>query len=269
MAPLLEAFRDGELSPERVLEVEQHLTECSHCVERVRFSEALRLSVRRQSRASAPVTVAFQSRVAGALEAARQREWEQAELLARSGPRFLDARKLGALAMAATVLIWANREHNEPGKSNYASSNMDSGIDALLEELVDHHVQGRPDFTELAQLPALMPEAEREIGFPFHVPSFKQYGGRWEGASLVPVSNQRAASLRYTVGNHRMTLYVYNSSRFPLQKRLQQRLVGMEPVYVGVRRGYSIGATEHGGIGYALASDLSEPETAELVAGLN
>jgi anti-sigma factor RsiW len=268
IAPLLETFRDGELSPERVLEVEQHLTECSHCVERVRFSEALRLSIRRHSRSSAPVSTAFQSRVAGALEAARQREWEQEELLVRSRPRLLDARKLGALAMAATVLIWANREQDRPGQVQYASS-IDSGVDSLLEELVDHHVQGRADFTELAHLPALLPEAELEIGVPLHVPSFKQYGGRLEGASLVPVSNQRAASLRYSVGNHRMTLYVYNSSRFPLQKHLQQRLVGKEPVYVGVRRGYSIGATEHRGIGYALASDLSEPETAELVAGLN
>ena len=66
-----------------------------------------------------------------------------------------------------------------------------------------------------------------------------------------------------------MTLYVYDSKRFPVVNRLQQRMVGKEPVYVGVRRGYSIGATEHRGVGYALASDLTEPETAELVAGLN
>jgi hypothetical protein len=84
------------------------------------------------------------------------------------------------------------------------------------------------------------------------------------------VRNQRAASFQYRLGGHRMTLYVYDSSRFPMAKRLQQRLVGAEPVYVGVRRGYSIGATtEHRGVGYALASDLSDAETAELVAGLN
>lgn len=270
IAPLLETFRDGELGPERVIEVEQHLTECAHCVERVRFSEALRVSVRRQSRSSAPVTASFQSRVAAALDAAREREFEQQALSTHGRPRFMDARKLGALAMAATVLIWANRNQTDARtQQSSAYASMDSldprGVDDLLEELVDHHVDGRSEFTELA----LLPQAEREVGVPLHVPSFKQYGGRWEGASVVPVSNQRAASLRYTVGDHRMTLYVFDSSRFPLQKRLEQRLVGQEPVYVGVRRGYSIGATEHRGVGYALASDLSEPETAELVAGLN
>jgi anti-sigma factor RsiW len=111
--------------------------------------------------------------------------------------------------------------------------------------------------------------AEREVGVRLHIPSFERYGGRWEGGSVVPVRNQRAASFQYRLGGHRMTLYVYDSSRFPMAKRLQQRLVGAEPVYVGVRRGYSIGATEHRGVGYALASDLSDAETAELVAGLN
>jgi anti-sigma factor RsiW len=267
IAPLLETFRDGELGPERVIEVEQHLTECAHCVERVRFSEAVRVSIRQHSRSSAPVTASFQSRVAAAIDAARHRELEQEELEARGRSRFMDARKVGALAMAATVLIWASRNPEQTNTINgsVSKASFTPNVDQLLEELVDHHVDGRSDFTELSLLPA----AEREVGVPLHVPSFRQYGGRWEGASVVPVSNQRAASLRYTVGGHRMTLYVFDSSRFPIQKQLQQRLVGQERVYIGVRRGYSIGATEHRGVGYALASDLSEPETAELVAGLN
>jgi hypothetical protein len=45
-------------------------------------------------------------------------------------------------------------------------------------------------------------------------------------------------------------------------------LVGDEAVYVGKRRGYSIGATDHRGVGYAVASDLNDAETAEIVAAL-
>jgi anti-sigma factor RsiW len=273
IAPLLETFRDGELGPERVIEVEQHLTECSRCVERVRFSEAIRSSLRHQSRSSAQVSSAFQTRVASALEAARKREWEQAsEASGSNRGRLFGSRNFGTMAVAAAVtLAWvANRTQTETpsaGRNAASYASVDPrGIDSLLEELVEHHVTGRPEFTELA----LLPEAEREVGVPLHIPSFKQYGGRWEGASVVPVNrNQRAASLRYTLGNHRMTLYVYDSSRFPVEKQLEQRQVGAESVYVGVRRGYSIGATEHRGVGYALASDLSDTETAELVAGLN
>ena len=68
------------------------------------------------------------------------------------------------------------------------------------------------------------------------------------------------------LGDHRITIYVYDSSQFPLRARLEPRVVGNVPVYVGTRRGYSIAATEHRGVGYALASDLPDPESAELVA---
>jgi hypothetical protein len=40
-------------------------------------------------------------------------------------------------------------------------------------------------------------------------------------------------------------------------------------VYVGARRGYSNGATDHRVVGYALATDLNDSETAELVAALH
>ena len=40
--PFLEVFGDGELSADKVLEVEQHLAECRLCRERVRLNAALR-----------------------------------------------------------------------------------------------------------------------------------------------------------------------------------------------------------------------------------
>jgi hypothetical protein len=46
---------------------------------------------------------------------------------------------------------------------------------------------------------------------------------------------------------------------------LQQRLVRERPVYVGKRGGYSIAAAERSGIGYALATDLDDVASANLV----
>ena len=40
-------------------------------------------------------------------------------------------------------------------------------------------------------------------------------------------------------------------------------------MYVGNLRGYSIGAASHRGVGYAVASDLNDSETAEIVAALD
>jgi anti-sigma factor RsiW len=114
----------------------------------------------------------------------------------------------------------------------------------------------------------LLPDYDRQVGVPVRVPSLTRYGAHWEGVSVVPIRSQNAASLRYKIGGHKVTLYVYDSSRFPIEKRLERRQVGDTAVYVGSRRGYSIGATDSRGVGYALASDLNDAETAELVAAL-
>lgn len=268
---LLEPFIDGELSPEKVLEVEQHLEGCTGCVERVRLGEALRGSVRRIVAPSSVPSDAFRARLASAIDAARQREWE-ARVLERQveQSRMLSWRTiLPVAAAAALTLVWAGTTHNGSDErtarkgSQYAQLDH-SNVDELIEGFVQHHVTSRPE----AMSPTLLPEYEREVGVPVRVPSLKQYGANWEGVSVVPIRNQRAASLRYKIGSHRVTLYMYDSSRFPIEKRLQRRQVGDTAVYVGSRRGYSIGATDSRGVGYALASDLNDAETAELVAAL-
>jgi hypothetical protein len=66
-----------------------------------------------------------------------------------------------------------------------------------------------------------------------------------------------------------MTLYVFNSERFPLNTRLKKRVVRDEPVYVGWKRGYAIAAKERRGVGYAITTDLGEDEGAEIVASLH
>lgn len=264
VVPLLEPFVDGELLPEKVVEVEQHLEECSRCVERVRLGRAVRISLRRAVRPSSEPTAAFRARLASAMKATHQRERMLEEQIERT--RMLSWRTILPVAAAAAVtLAYAARTEQRPAYS--ASGQTESAnVDQLLEDIIDHHVKGRPEVTSLSLLPSL----EREVGVPVQPPLLTQYGGRWEGASVVPMHNQRAASLRYKVAGHPVTLYMYDSSRFQqLENRLQRRLVGDAPVYVGARRGYSIGATEHRGVGYALATDLNDAETAELVAALH
>lgn len=269
ITPLLEAFNDGELGADKVLDVEQHLAECRRCVERVKLGRAVRLSVARVVRSEQQPSDAFRSRLAAALEASHQREWETQVLAEHADrSRMMSWRTiLPVAAAAALTLVWAGSTTPERRANRvaaeYASADP-TNAEAVIDELLNHHVRGRSQTLE----PALLPQLEQEVGVPVRIPSLVQYGARWEGGSVVPVRNQRAASLRYKLGNHRVTLYVYDSSRVPIEKRLEQRLVGDEPVYVGSRRGYSIGAIERRGVGYAMASDLNDAETAEIVAAL-
>lgn len=269
--PLLGSFNDGELGTEKVLEVEQHVAECELCSERLRLIHAMRLSVRRVVQEKAQPSPAFKARLAAALEAAHQREWE-ARVLDRQidRSRMLSWRTILPVAAAASLtLVWAASTDMEPkartSSGNYHTADA-SGVDQVLEDLVDYHVRSTPDVTEPKLLPTL---ASEEVGVPVHVPSLAQYGARWVSGTVVPVRNQRAALLRYKLGNQRFTVYVYDSSRVPIGGGLQQRYVGDEPVYVGKRRGYSIGVANRGRVGYAVASDMNDAETAEIVARLD
>lgn len=271
IVPFLEPFSDGELEPETILEVEQHLSECSLCVERLRLGKAVRSSVKRVVRENAEPSDAFRKRLAAALDAAHQREWETRVLTSQHKNHMLSWRTiLPTAAAAAAILVWAGSGKDVPsaqrGKTSEPSAPMAASIDQMLDELVTHHVRNRPEVTE----PTLVPEFEREVGVPLKIPNLSRYGARWESGSVVPVqADRRAASLRYKLAGHRVTLYVYkSSSRDKIERALAKRRVGDEQVYVGSYRGYSIGATERSGVGYALASDLNDAETAELVAAI-
>jgi anti-sigma factor RsiW len=269
IVPLLEAFGDEELAPEMLLEVEQHLVDCTTCTERVRLNHALHLSLRSAVRNSAPVMPAFEERIAAALRAEATREEAVDGVVEREARHhhMLSWRSVVPVAAAAAAtLVWAASTSNQQAQSRDKSPYTQAeNADQLLEELVDHHMNASgPQVTDSS----LLSQLEPQVGVPLSLPSLKDYGARWEGGSVVPVSNQHAASLRYIMGGHHLTLYVYNSSRVPIESRLKQRVVRNESVYVGNRRGVSIAATEHRGVGYAVATDLNDDESAELVAAV-
>ncbi|MES1188594.1 MAG: zf-HC2 domain-containing protein [Myxococcales bacterium] len=269
--PLLEPFRDGELSPSEVVDVETHLVECERCSERLRLGEAMRVSLKEVVREGAQVPESFEERIRLALAAERARE-ERMDPAHDAQVRMLSWRSIMPIAAAAAVvMVWAAKANNRTtdvasAKASMYQPSTPASIEKLLEDLVSNHEHSSgPQFTEQT----LLPQLEPEVGVPVKLPNFKQYGARWEGVSVVPVSNQRAASLRYRIAGHRLTVYIYDAARMPVGSMLQQRLVRDEPVYVGSRHGVSIAATERSnGVGYAVATDLNKDESAELVASI-
>ena len=268
--PLLEPFRDGELSPADVVDVEAHLVECERCAERLRLGEAMRVSLKEHVRAAAPVSDSFEARIRMVMAAELGRE-ERLDAPVDLHSRMLSWRGIMPIAAAAAVvMVWAasanNRTRDTGGVAKGDIASPPASVEKLIEELVANHQRSSgPQFTEQA----IFPQLEPEVGVPVRAPNFNQFGARWEGVSVVPVSNQRAASLRYRIAGHKLTVYVYDASRMPVRSTLQQRLVRDEPVYVGSRHGVSIAATERrNGVGYAIATDLNKDESAELVASI-
>jgi anti-sigma factor RsiW len=266
---VLDAYADGELEPEQVLEIEAHLADCDACSSRLQLEHAMKKSLRREVYARSQPSDAFSERILASFQAEAERQAVgQLESSRRGG--MLSWGSIAPLAAAAALaLVWGSGKTNTPppgGVSPAVVKASSEPFEQVLDELIDRHIdRSSPEVTE----PALLDHMEPTVGVPVHFPNLRQYGARWEGGKVVPIRNQKAASLRYLVDGHRVTLYVYNSERFPVGKTLKRRVVRDEPVYTAWKRGFSIATTDRHGVGYALATDLGEDEGAEIVASLH
>jgi anti-sigma factor (TIGR02949 family) len=268
---LLDAYADGELEPEDVLEIEAHLADCNECSSRLQLEHAMKKSLRRQVYAEAQPSDAFRERILASFSAEAERQAVgELESSSRRGAMLSWGSIVPLAAAAALALLWsahtekAQATHSPSGKST--ASVEPFNVEQVLDELIDRHIdRSSPEVTE----PSLLDGMEPEVGVPVHFPSLAQYGARWQGGRVVPLRNQHAASLRFLVDGHRVSLYVYNSERFPLGSPLKRRVLRNEDIYTGWKRGYSIATTDRHGVGYAVATDLGEDEGAEIVASLH
>jgi anti-sigma factor (TIGR02949 family) len=267
---VLDAYADGELEPEQVLEIEAHLAGCDACSSRLQLEHAMKKSLRREVYARSQPSDAFRERVLASFQAEAERQAVGQLESSRRGGMLSWGSIVPLAAAAAMALVWGSGKTNAPvapgGVSPAVVKASSEPFEAVLDELIDRHIdRSSPEVTE----PALLDHMEPTVGVPVHFPNLRQYGARWEGGKVVPIRNQKAASLRYLVDGHRVTLYVYNSERFPVGKTLKRRVVRDEPVYTAWKRGFSIATTDRHGVGYALATDLGEDEGAEIVASLH
>lgn len=277
ITPLLDTFRDGELPADQTLEVEHHVASCESCREHLRFGNALRTSLRRTVSADAQLSPSFEARLNSALRSERERILaSEAAPVSRPAAARVTRTAVLPLALAAAAsfafVAWGSHRlgqrnrilvEDEPLAAAPSQASVIETPEQVLDELVNYHAAPpAPQITE----PNLVPKFEPEVGVPVRLPALmKQYGASWEGGAVVPMKNQRAAIFRYKLSNHPVTVYVYDARRVPLRGVLEPRVVHNQAVSVGERRGYSIAAREQRGVGYAVATDLNDDESAELV----
>jgi len=100
-------------------------------------------------------------------------------------------------------------------------------------------------------------------------PHLDNAGAIWEGYHFrqVPVQG-RVSSWHYRMANHRVLLWVYDSTKLPLRAVLEPRVANNQAVFVGMHHGRAVAALEKNGFGYAATTDLPQAQAAELVAAL-
>lgn len=251
--PYLQAYVDSELSPERAISVERHLSECTECFCEVEITRSV-CQATRASVVEVPMCPEFRARLCQCLSDERKRQ--------EIGPgQPLSWRVIAPLAAAASVALF----FGVADKQNNSTSTAAITFENPVEFLVQNHTSSRePEMREKEAVQRLEPR----LGFPIHPPNFDRFGAEFEGAELVHLKNTRMAALRYRLAGRRVTLYVYDPDELPLraQRALEPQVVGSRAVFVGNKKGYSIASCEQQGVGYAVTTDLSREESAELVA---
>jgi anti-sigma factor RsiW len=257
---LLGAAADGELETEKQLEVDSHVDECEACRERVLLGKATKASLKNVVRASAPDTLRARMAVAMKAELARGASREDAKR------KTVAWRTIVPLATAAAfALAWGAL--SRPAKDGTVRAGFD---DDLIADLVAEHSRPLPPE---ARDPQGVNQLGQYVGVPVHAGTLQQRhpGARLVGGRVLPVHQERAAMLQYEVPQQngevrRVSIFVFDPRRIQVNDSdLSARPVGTAQVRVGHQNGYSVAVMKsNDGVGYALASDMNEDETAEL-----
>lgn len=292
-APWLSAHIDGELDAVHCSELDAHLGCCVQCREELALLRALRGSLKRRASARAPQ--ALRERVLSALaESSDRAAGEQPAAVAQvavvapgsrpslepgpqneSRPQLIRMRFAVPLAAAAifALVFAAIRSRTPSGEVAEAVATAvpasEQALETLLDDLVTQHADPLPpETTDPNGLERFNPL----VGVRLKRPEFQPYGARYVGARLQALRERRAAMLQFVMdGQRRVTMYIFNPRRVPVfaaetqPHYLHQRAVDARRVYVGHMRGFAVAASENDGIGYALAGDISDDESAQLV----
>ncbi|MCC6556700.1 MAG: zf-HC2 domain-containing protein [Polyangiaceae bacterium] len=269
----LSAYVDGELDPGHAVDLEAHVRGCGPCAERLMLLRAMRASMKKAAAPRCPD--ALRARIAGTMAAERARAAARAAAQGDDAPapRLIQKRYVAALAAAAGVVFAVGmaqqRTASDGGRPSASPAPADplavASVESLLDDLVVQHAQPLPPETTN---PEDLPRFDPFVGVPVRRPAFQPFHVDFKGARVHTMRDRRAALLQYTVsGGHRVTVYMFNSRTLPVQKApvLRPRLVRERPVYVGRINGYSVAAAERSGVGYALATDLNDDESTQLV----
>lgn len=276
MARLLGAYADGQLDAAKTLEVDDHLASCEICNERIALDRAVRGSLKKTTKTSAPDDMKARLLAAMSAETAREdARAEEKDSTVEEAPRGRGVLRhwrtmLPLASAAALTLAWgfAGKQPVTRGVPDVAQGGFAN--DEALRELVDVHKRPiRPETKD----PTAVRGFEPDVGVPVRAVRFKQGNARFIGARIVNMQGaERGAMLYYEVpqgnGNvQRVSVFVYDPARVHIgPANMAARAVGTAQVQVAQQGGYSVAVRQHGGVAYAYTTDLDPDQSAQLVA---
>ena len=222
---MLNSLVDGELSTEQLATAQQHLEGCSTCTSMALGQALLKAAVVKSGHRYAP-SPAFADRLRQIVSSEPQRgDVLQSPGIAQRSSYWTQSLAIAGWALAAILLLAGIIvvQRNLPG-SGQASFDRAS----LAAEICDLHVAALPD-TALPQVVStdrhtVKPWFQGKIPFTFNLPEPLPADVKLEGANLTYLEGRPAAQLFYTIGHHRVSVFLRQRiSANPARKLPQER----------------------------------------------
>lgn len=210
----LSALADGELSAEELAGANEHLAGCPACTSQALSESLLKSATARAGRRYAPPPHLQQrlAKLASRSEPKPSASGTRSAVPARASR--WSSRSLGWLATAAVLLIAVSIglvQHRMAGSQRASDT-----YAALVTEVCDQHI------ATLAAGPApqvistdrhtVKPWFQGKLPFSFNLPENLPANTTLDGANLTYLGNQPVAQLLYSIGKHRVSVFVRERS---------------------------------------------------------
>ena len=207
---LLNALADGELSDDQLAEINAHLSQCPACTRDALQQTLLKSSVARAGHRYQPPShlAAHLTQLARQQNAAENPP--QAKLLATRAP----FRLAGWATACALLLLFACLFVFERRTQQASIASAESA--ALITEACDQHIAvlaaNAPPQVLSSDRHTVKPWFQGKLPFSFNLPENLPADTHLEGANLTYFHNQPAALLLYSIGNHRVSVFLLQSA---------------------------------------------------------
>ena len=266
-ATMLNALADGELSAEELARVNEHLAACPQCTTSALEASLLKGATARAGQRYAPPADLRERMVRRmAQEAAIAQSWSRQNGAAQEEPENaaaqVEPRRWGfgswGLAAAALLLVYASifLLPHRGGRDLVAAAD----YSALVTEVSDQHIAmlaaNAPPEVISTDRHTVKPWFQGRIPFSFNLPQNLPEDTTLDGANLTYLRNQPTAQLLYSIGKHRVSVFV----------REQAAGTADDAMSPADYQGFHVMGFRAGGLEAVAVSDVEEARLADLVA---
>lgn len=204
---LLNGLADGELTPDQRATVDEHLAECRSCTSSALFQSLLKTATAKAGQRYMPPPQLLERLALGV---------QKENAPSRSAPVRVRLWPAGGLAFAgwvaafALLLVFGSVAFVQ--RNSYRTAAAQSRYAGLVTEACDQHVATLASNLEPQVISSdrhtVKPWFQGKLPFSFNLPENLPDDTKLEGANLTYFGNQPAALLLYSIGRHRVSVFV-------------------------------------------------------------